>query len=281
MSSEAKDRIVDGANLAIGAYRDSSNLDRRKGIYIYSFPYFNIEDEVIRAQEMSDGMTALDVGVGTASLLMKMNQLFPNARLSGIDISGGLIAAASNNAAQIGARIDFRVGSAESIPYESEKFDRVVMMHMLYHVPDIPLALAEVSRVLSPDGRVIITANSRESRPVLRYLKSRAAEILSTDVFIDPNERFNLQNGPEMLKVFFESLDVVEFPSILRLNSSKPYIEYFDSLRDFWDPTPTDEKWGDVIRMVKEYIDNKIEQDGEFTEATGFGIIIGERSLKK
>lgn len=280
MNSEARDRIVDGADLAAGAYRDSSNLDRRKGIYIYSSPYFNIEDEVIRAQQISDGMSVLDVGVGNASLLMKMNQLFPNARLSGIDISGGLIEAASNAAAQVGVTIDFKVGSAESIPFGNEEFDRVVMMHMLYHVPDILLALAEASRVLSQDGKIIITANSRESRPVLRHLKSRAAEIMGTSVFIDPNERFNLQNGPEMLKDLFESVDVIEFPSTLRLDSSVPYTDYFDSLRDFWDPAPADSVWEEVIGMVKEYIDLQIAQEGEFTEATGFGIIIGAKPLK-
>ena len=173
------------------------------------------------------------------------------------------------------------MGSAESIPFESEKFDRVVMMHMLYHVPDISLALAEVSRVLSYDGKVIITANSRESRSVLRHLKSRAAEILNTNVFTDPNERFNLQNGPEMLKGFFESVEVIRFPSVLHLDSSNPYVEYFDSLRDFWKPAPTDEEWDDVTRMVREYIDTQIEQNGEFTETTGFGIIIGAKPLRK
>ena len=38
------------------------------------------------------------------------------------------------------------------IPYEAHSFDAVIANMMLYHVPDIDRALAQIRRVLKPDG---------------------------------------------------------------------------------------------------------------------------------
>ncbi len=38
------------------------------------------------------------------------------------------------------------------IPYDDGYFDRVVVIHVLEHLPNLPAAIAEVRRVLKPDG---------------------------------------------------------------------------------------------------------------------------------
>jgi len=38
------------------------------------------------------------------------------------------------------------------IPYDDGSFDRVVVIHVLEHLPDLPAAIAEVKRVLKPGG---------------------------------------------------------------------------------------------------------------------------------
>lgn len=40
----------------------------------------------------------------------------------------------------------------QRIPYENDYFDRVVVIHVLEHLPDLPAAIAEVHRTLKPDG---------------------------------------------------------------------------------------------------------------------------------
>lgn len=42
----------------------------------------------------------------------------------------------------------------QNIPYEDNSFDLVIANMMLYHVPDLPRALAEVGRVLKPEGKL-------------------------------------------------------------------------------------------------------------------------------
>ena len=44
----------------------------------------------------------------------------------------------------------------ERLPFEDHFFDRVLAIHVLEHLPDLPRALDEVSRVLAPHGRFFV-----------------------------------------------------------------------------------------------------------------------------
>jgi ubiquinone/menaquinone biosynthesis C-methylase UbiE len=58
--------------------------------------------------------------------------------------------------------IDARIGDVQELPVPDEEFDCAVAAWMLYHVPDIDRALAELARVLRPGGRLIAVTNSRD-----------------------------------------------------------------------------------------------------------------------
>jgi SAM-dependent methyltransferase len=50
-------------------------------------------------------------------------------------------------------QVTARVGDCQrDLPYESGSFDRVVVVHVLEHLPDLPGCLDEVRRVLKPGG---------------------------------------------------------------------------------------------------------------------------------
>jgi SAM-dependent methyltransferase len=44
----------------------------------------------------------------------------------------------------------------QNLPFASGSFDRILSMGSLEHFPDVSAALKEVSRVLTPDGRVVL-----------------------------------------------------------------------------------------------------------------------------
>jgi SAM-dependent methyltransferase len=56
--------------------------------------------------------------------------------------------------------IDARVGDVQELPFESASFDCAVANWMLYHVPDVDRALAELARVLRAGGRLVAATNS-------------------------------------------------------------------------------------------------------------------------
>ncbi len=85
---------------------------------------------------------------------------------------------------------DYRLAGAEELPFADATFDLVVSYLTLIDIPDVPKAVAEMTRVLKPGGRLLIanltsfgTAGegwSREPEPrfcIDRYLEIR--ELLS------------------------------------------------------------------------------------------------------
>lgn len=274
MPKESRDAMINPQLLRDRVYKDTSRLDRRKALYQYTYPHFSIEDEVLDLQRLGDKQSLLDVGCGTGKLLLNAALLFPNAQLVGVDISAGMFKTAKEKAEAEGLNIAFQAGDVQHLPFADGSFDRVTAMHMLYHAPDIHQALRELARVVKPDGMVLITANSRKSRTELGFLKSQAAAMMGREIFTDPNMRFNLENGLEMIGAHFNHMLLVPFESTLRLTDPQPYIDYFDSLREFWQPTPTDEEWSKVMDSTRQYIESQIVAKGEFSDRTGFGVMI-------
>ena len=48
---------------------------------------------------------------------------------------------------------------AQSLPLTDASLDVVMMMHMLYHVPDPVTAVAEAARALRPEGKLLVATN--------------------------------------------------------------------------------------------------------------------------
>jgi SAM-dependent methyltransferase len=78
------------------------------------------------------------------------------------DYSAASVAVARRTNAQAitAGRVDVRVGSVSSMPYADNSFDAVTAVETHYYWPDLVGDLREVRRVLRPNGRVVIVAES-------------------------------------------------------------------------------------------------------------------------
>ncbi|MBU1499651.1 class I SAM-dependent methyltransferase, partial [Patescibacteria group bacterium] len=90
----------------------------------------------------------LDIGCGDGALL----SLIKNAALYGIDLDQ-----ASLDYAAAKVKAKFIQGSAEKLPFESNFFDVVLATEIIEHLSQPELMLAEIQRVLKPDGSLILT----------------------------------------------------------------------------------------------------------------------------
>jgi ubiquinone/menaquinone biosynthesis C-methylase UbiE len=112
------------------------------------------------------GETVLEVGCGTGQLSQRARRrVGPNGRVHGIDPSGEMIQVARQKAARAGLDIDYRVASIEALPFPDASVDVVLSSLMMHHLPaDLKArGLAEVKRVLKPDGRLLIVDMKRPS----------------------------------------------------------------------------------------------------------------------
>ena len=96
------------------------------------------------------GKTALEVGSGGGILTEEIARM--GFTTTGIDPSEQSIITASNHARSGGLDIKYDKGVGENLPYTDNSFDAVFCCDVLEHVRDLPKVIAEISRVLKPNG---------------------------------------------------------------------------------------------------------------------------------
>ena len=106
----------------------------------------------------------LEIGFGTGHALVEIaERLAGDGRVFGIDVSPGMldVAAKRVQAAGLGDRVaELRQGDAKVLPYDAASFDAAFFSFTLelFSATDIPRVLAEVCRVLRPEGRLGVVA---------------------------------------------------------------------------------------------------------------------------
>jgi ubiquinone/menaquinone biosynthesis C-methylase UbiE len=92
----------------------------------------------------------LDVGCGTGEITQRLGELYPQAKLTGVDLEESHLERARKRL----PNATFEKADALALPYESETFDLGVCRHMTQAVPDARKVLAQMHRVLKPNGRI-------------------------------------------------------------------------------------------------------------------------------
>ncbi len=98
----------------------------------------------------------LELGCGAAALARALLQREPSTRLTGLEVDERQHA---KNVSAPQDRLHFALGGAQAIPFADARFDLVLMLKSLHHVP-VPLmakALSEVARVLKPGGHLYVS----------------------------------------------------------------------------------------------------------------------------
>jgi 2-polyprenyl-3-methyl-5-hydroxy-6-metoxy-1,4-benzoquinol methylase len=101
-------------------------------------------------------LTALDIGCSTGFIANELHQA--GATVTGTDIDDRGLQDAQR---RFGTKISFLECQAESLPFREDAFDIVVFNHIYEHVIDPDPVMAEIRRVLRPDGIVYLGLANR------------------------------------------------------------------------------------------------------------------------
>jgi 2-polyprenyl-6-hydroxyphenyl methylase/3-demethylubiquinone-9 3-methyltransferase len=119
-----------------------------------------------------DGIRILDIGCGGGILCEPLARL--GAAMVGVDPSAANIEAARRHAAAGALAIDYRASTADALAAAGERFDLVLAMEVVEHVPDVGRFVRCCADMVNPGG-VMIAATLN------RTLKSFALAIVGAE----------------------------------------------------------------------------------------------------
>jgi ubiquinone/menaquinone biosynthesis C-methylase UbiE len=99
-------------------------------------------------------LEVLDVGTGPGIMGFFLAEL--GHRVTGVDVSAGMLEEARRNANKLRLAIEFEKADGETLPFRDSTFDVVTNRLVLWTLPHPEHALNEWTRVLRPGGRLII-----------------------------------------------------------------------------------------------------------------------------
>jgi SAM-dependent methyltransferase len=100
----------------------------------------------------------LELGIGTGRFALALQSVYPEAKVTGVDLGRTELEHARLVAARHGHDWDLRQAACEALPFEDDSFDMVTAFILLHEVPT-PAArqiLSEAFRVCKPGGEVVI-----------------------------------------------------------------------------------------------------------------------------
>ncbi|MGF9915035.1 methyltransferase domain-containing protein [Paenibacillus ehimensis] len=218
------------------------------------------------------GCTVLEVGCGDGALWARNMNRVPEAwRVTLSDFSHGMLEEARSSLGERKAQFKFVLADVQDIPFHDEQFDIVIANNMLYHVPDIPKALSEIHRVLKPGGCLFAsTMSKRHLQEVEQLAAAFDPEIRVLDPVI---ERFNLDNGEQLLSPWFSEVRLYSYDDHLIVSEVRPLLEYITS-------TPMNARQrltGAALHHFERFLNSMIEREGKIRISKDSGFFLGRK----
>jgi ubiquinone/menaquinone biosynthesis C-methylase UbiE len=180
----------------------------------------------------------LDVGCGTGWHVRVASRIVgPTGRAVGVDNSEAMLVEARQHAAARGVDVDFVQGSAYSLPFEQNSFDRCFMIEVMDVLDDPVQAVREMIRVTRPGGHICLVQYESDAAYITPAGDPMTRRVLD---FIHEHE-LSHPSGVEMLSILKSVGTTIE--------QVEGVLSYMDSTDDFafWKAIFFDEWLADAV----------------------------------
>jgi ubiquinone/menaquinone biosynthesis C-methylase UbiE len=121
---------------------------------------------------IKNGHQVLDLGCGTGTFAVQMKRSTPGAKVISIDGDEQILEIARSKSRKAGVKVEFHRCDASQLPFDNNRFDRVVSSLFFHHlIMDQKIAaIKEVFRVLKPRGELHIADWGKPTSRMMRLL---------------------------------------------------------------------------------------------------------------
>ena len=252
------------------AYADPSCLAARASLYDFQQPRVDLQDEALTLLAPLDGRVVGDIGCGDGRYVAAVRGA--GGHVVGVDLSLGMLAGVPSPPALVAA-------DAQALPLTEASLDVVMMMHMLYHVPDPALAVAEAARVLRPGGKLLVATNGprhlAEMNEVWLPLLDRTGLRVSLEDTGLVNPRVSVEDAQRLVAMHFSSPGVHWLRSSVIVTDSAPVVRHAASTTA---AQAVGEHRDELVAELSDAIGWRIGRDGQFTITTEVAFVTATKA---
>ncbi len=137
-----------------------------------TMPEKKIKQALIETANIPAGVKVLDFGCGTATLTMMVKEIYPEAKVTGIDVDRKIVDRAIQKIKEKKLGIFLLVYDGKQLPFQRNAFNRIVSCLVFHHLDTETKqkSLTEIFRILSKDGQLHIADFGRSKSWVQRTL---------------------------------------------------------------------------------------------------------------
>ncbi len=210
----------------INQYMTSKNLDVRIALHEkYSqnpmgwFPWLYSQIDFQGVNRL------LEIGCGSGELWKNNTLNLRNREFFLSDSSEGMV---SEVREKYGSAFNCIVADCEKIPFKDAYFDCVIANHVLFYLQNLHQGIAEICRVLKPDGVLYCsTYGSNHMKEITALVQAFDSKITLSQTNL--YEVFGLENGKDILNPYFSSVKVSYYPDELIVDEAQPLVDYIMS----------------------------------------------------
>lgn len=112
----------------------------------------------------SGGKQVLDIGCADGNLTAKIAAYLPKSKVTGVDLYKKSIEFAKKK----NRGVEFLVADARKLPFKNKRFDTIICVEALEHIPDNSKAVVEIRRCLKDKGTFIVLQDT--DSPVFNFI---------------------------------------------------------------------------------------------------------------
>ncbi|MGN9163227.1 MerR family transcriptional regulator [Clostridium sulfidigenes] len=261
-------KITNMENRVKDQYKTDEMLNLRGKLHSYNINKTDWTNWCFNQMKFPKNARILELGCGTGDLWYKNNSnISDNWKITLSDFSKGMLLSTKNRLNDIEHNFLYEEIDAQNIPYKDESFDVVIARHMLYLVPDMEKAIAEIKRVLVKGGIFYVITNSCEAMTELNVLMKN----FDSKLELHDNgmcERFDLEKGQTLLKKYFSNVNVKILEGKIIVDTAEPVVSYKASTIK-----GSSILVGDKRSKLEKHIESYIEKNGNISITTKAGIL--------
>lgn len=221
-------------------YVDTARLTARQSLWrLRTGPA--LHDVVLDLAALEGTETVVDVGCGNGTYLAELHRRRHRGLVLGLDLSEGMARHSSVHASTA-------VADAQALPLPDGGVDIVLSLHMLYHVPNLTQAVAELRRVLRPGGTALVATNGPGHTVEAKGILAKAVrQVTGMDVDLNwDTRRFDPAVARHLLAAAFDDVELHELRDSFPVPDAAIITDYIAS----WPPESIGLQAGPVWNQV-------------------------------